>query len=179
MFRLSIFITAFLISPLVVIADDSSFHAGPLISKYGRMTTIESDMPIAEGVVMKVSFDVADQAEEGAVNRSFDSLARFLNMHVEAGVKPEHLQLALVVHGSASNDVMSNADYKARYGKQNANVPLLQELMKHNVEVIICGQSATYYGIAKSDLEPRVKMALSAMTAHALLQQDGYTLNPF
>jgi len=26
---------------------------------------------------------------------------------------------------------------------------------------------------------PGVTMALSAMTAHALLQQDGYTLNPF
>jgi len=37
------------------------------------------------------------------------------------------------------------------------------------------------YGVAFEgvDLLPNVEMALSAMTAHALLQQDGYTLNPF
>jgi len=28
-------------------------------------------------------------------------------------------------------------------------------------------------------LLPGVEMALSAMTAHAILQQEGYTLNPF
>jgi len=28
-------------------------------------------------------------------------------------------------------------------------------------------------------LAPGVEMTLSAMTAHALLQQDGYTMNPF
>jgi hypothetical protein len=33
--------------------------------------------------------------------------------------------------------------------------------------------------VAAEQLIPGVKMALSAMTAHAQLQQQGYTLNPF
>ena len=37
----------------------------------------------------------------------------------------------------------------------------------------------TFYDITGGDLLPGVEMSLSAMTAHALLQQDGYTLNPF
>lgn len=47
------------------------------------------------------------------------------------------------------------------------------------MRVILCGQSAAASGIERVDLLPGVEMALSAMTAHALLQQDGYTLNPF
>ena len=43
----------------------------------------------------------------------------------------------------------------------------------------MCGQSAAGQGVKKTDLLPGVELALSAMTAHALLQQQGYTLNPF
>ena len=35
------------------------------------------------------------------------------------------------------------------------------------------------HGVAKADLIPGVELALSAMTAHAQLQQAGYTVNPF
>jgi hypothetical protein len=40
-------------------------------------------------------------------------------------------------------------------------------------------ESAAAYGIKPEDLIPGVEMALSAMTAHALLQQNGFTVNPF
>tara|TARA_Y100000588_G_scaffold170524_1_gene184375 strand:+ start:507 stop:614 length:108 start_codon:yes stop_codon:yes gene_type:complete len=33
--------------------------------------------------------------------------------------------------------------------------------------------------VKQQQLIPGVQMALSAMTAHAQLQQQGYTLNPF
>ena len=49
----------------------------------------------------------------------------------------------------------------------------------NNDHIILGGQSAAYYEIGVEDLLPGVDMALSAMTAHALLQQDGFTLNPF
>ena len=45
--------------------------------------------------------------------------------------------------------------------------------------VYLCGQSAAAYGIDKGDLIPGVEMALSAMTAHAVLSAEGYSLNPF
>ena len=63
--------------------------------------------------------------------------------------------------------------------KDNANAAIVAALLDNGVRVILCGQSAAAMGIAKSDLLPGVEMALSAMTAHALLQQQGYALNPF
>ena len=51
--------------------------------------------------------------------------------------------------------------------------------LKQKYENFVCGQSAAYYGVATDDLLPGVEMALSAMTAHALLQQQDYSINPF
>ena len=135
--------------------------------------------PIPDGTIMRVSFDVAPQADPGKLNRNFVSAARFLNMHVEAGMAPEDLQLALVIHGGAANDLLAPLSYREREGSASANAALLEVLMTHGVRIILCGQTAAYYDIDKADLVPGVEMALSAMTAHALLQQQGYSLNPF
>ena len=47
------------------------------------------------------------------------------------------------------------------------------------MSIQLCGQTAVARDISADDLLPGVTMALSAMTAHAQLQQAGYTLNPF
>ena len=39
--------------------------------------------------------------------------------------------------------------------------------------------SAAAQDVTNADLQPGVKMALSAITAHAELQRQGYSLNPF
>ena len=51
--------------------------------------------------------------------------------------------------------------------------------MSNNVRVILCGQSAAAYDVKNDELVNGVEVELSAMTAHALLQQKGYTMNPF
>ena len=56
---------------------------------------------------------------------------------------------------------------------------LPQALMNNNVRVILCGQTAAAYEIDIKQLVEGVEIELSAMTAHALLQQDGFTINPF
>lgn len=161
-------------------ADETAFHSGTVISEFGKVATIESDMPLPKRVKLKVSFDAASVGKPGSVNRKLDSLARFINMHVEAGVPLKNIDVALVVHGGASKDLTRNAYYSGQYeGAENANAPLIKALVENGVEIYLCGQSAVYHDIQKSDLLPGVKMALSAMTAHALLQQENYTLNPF
>jgi intracellular sulfur oxidation DsrE/DsrF family protein len=106
-------------------------------------------------------------------------------MHVTHGIQAKNIQLALVVHGKAGFDLLKDKVYQkyqqalAVDVKGNPNTPLIDELIKNNVKIYLCGQSAAYVGIKNEDLHSGVKMSLSAMTAHALLQQEGYTLNPF
>jgi hypothetical protein len=47
------------------------------------------------------------------------------------------------------------------------------------VDIQLRGQSAAAHGVGREELIPVVRMALSAMTAHRLLRQRGFTIDPF
>ncbi|MDN3392456.1 DsrE family protein [Pseudoalteromonas sp. APC 3691] len=150
-----------------------------LIKDFGYFYSVPEHVQINDSTVFKIAFDVGDGAKKGEQNTSMNSLARFINMHVAHGVKPDNIQLALVVHGSASVDVLANSEYKERFKADNKNQSLIKQLLANNTVVYVCGQSATHHKVAPEQLIEGVQMSLSAMTAHAQLQQQGYTLNPF
>lgn len=156
--------------PVIAIADFSSFTTGPVFEDFGPVADIDITLPVPEDAVFRHSFDVSKRAEDGEPNRTLVSAARFINMHARAGVDADRIELAVVVHGTAVHDVSGEAPGSAE---------LVAALIKRGVSIIVCGQSAAYYDVETDDLMPGVEMALSAMTAHALLQQQGYTLNPF
>ena len=144
---------------------------GPIFEEFGPHYPIEGIDRVPQDAEFSVAFDVAREAESDARNRGFQSAARFINMHTSAGVDPENIRIAVVVHGGAVKDLMASEDNASRY--------MVVQLLDYGVRFIVCGQSAAGQGIAQADLIPGVEMALSAMTAHALLQQRGYTVNPF
>ena len=161
-----------LFSPLIYATEQP-------IKGYGNYYNVPEHDEINDSTVFKIAFDVAEGAKKGEQNNSMNSLARFINMHVAHGVKPENIQLALVVHGSASVDVLANSEYKKRFNVDNKNQALIEQLLANNTKVYVCGQSATHFKVTPALFIEGVKMSLSAMTAHAQLQQQGYTLNPF
>lgn len=161
-----------------VTAQTPAFKDGPVISGFGKTAPVPGHS-VSENSTFNIAFDVATTGGVGEVNRKFDSLARFLNMHVAAGVKKENIQLALIVHGKAVFDLLNEAAYKQKYEMANPNEPLLKALLSNNVRVILCGQSAAAHSLDSRQLVEGVEIELSAMTAHALLQQQGYTVNPF
>ena len=158
-------------SALTAQAESSPFHAGTIIKNYGQIATVDGMQALPESVSFKVSFDVYKQAEAGQLNRSIESVARFINMHAEHEVSIEQMQLAVVVHGGAVKDMVSDPN--------SNNNNLIKALLAQGVTFTVCGQSAAYYQVTLEQLIPGVNLALSAMTAHALLQQSGYTINPF
>lgn len=161
-------------------AQSDAFHTGPVFTDFGRIADVETTMAIPADAQFAVAFDTAARADPGEINRTLDSAARFINMHVAAGVPRENIRLAVVVHGQASLDLTRTGFYAARQdGAENANAAAIEALRANNVQIILCGQTAAYYEIGVEDLLPGVGMALSAMTAHALLQREGFTVNPF
>ena len=168
--RSSSFLLFLSILPCIVHADLSSFTTGPAIEEYGPVADIDVTWSTPKDAVLKHTFDVAKRADDGALNRTLVSAARFINMHARAGVDTDSIKVAVVVHGEALRDVATGT---------TSSDGLVAALVDHGVSIIVCGQSAAYYGVTAEDLLPGVEMALSAMTAHALLQQQGYTLNPF
>ncbi len=163
----------------VAIAGEDDLAPGPVFENFGPVAAVAADFEIPNGVKLKHSFDVSKQADTGALNRTFVSAARFINMHARAGVPVKKINVAVVVHGSAVKDVTNAAHYGEAVGGENVNTALIDALTSKGVRVIVCGQSAAYYEVGNEDLLPGVEMALSAMTAHAVLQGEGYTINPF
>jgi intracellular sulfur oxidation DsrE/DsrF family protein len=162
-------------------ADAESAHSGPAIEQFGPVYDVESpDFVTPTDMTYRAVFDVALSPEApDQLNPRIESLARFLNLQVRAGVKPEQIKLALVVHGAAGKDLLSNAAYKYRLGIDNPNTPLLAALQSKGVRVILCGQTAAHKGFARAELAPGVETALSAMTALVVLQSEGYELISF
>ena len=180
MIRLPLLIALLALPALAQAAPRAGFHSGPVFTAFADVATVDSDLAIPKGTVLKVLFDVSDAATPGAMSRKIETAARFINMHVEAGVPIGNIHVAIVVHGPAGDDLLRAEAYATRHkGEKNGSIALIEALLAHDAQIWMCGQSAAATGIAKADLLPGVKMSLSAMTADALLQQQGYTLNPF
>lgn len=179
--KLPILFTALLLfAAPAVAAPRPGFVAGPVFSNFGHIAAVEGDLAIPADAVFKVGFDVSAKATPGEINRTVDSAARFINMHVAAGVPAENIRVAIVVHGPAAGDLLKPAAYAARNeGAVNGSAAPIAALVAHGVDIWLCGQSAVASSIDRADLIPGVKMALSAMTAFALLEKQGYTVNPF
>ncbi|MEL7730419.1 DsrE family protein [Citromicrobium bathyomarinum] len=154
---------------------------GPVFEDFGPVADVpDADFAIPEGASFHVAFDVSRAAQDGQLNRGFESAARLINMHARAGVAPMENRAAVVVHGAAVFDLLTDAAWAARdRGEANPSGAAVRAMIDQGVRFIVCGQSAAGQGVAKSELLPGVELALSAMTAHALLQQQGYTVNPF
>jgi len=164
-------LAAMLLLPAAAWAGPDDFGPGPAIPDFGPIAAIDNEMPIPEGTEFRISYDTNTRAEDGELNSTLTGAARFINMHAAAGVPVEDIHLAVVIHGQALHDVTT--------ATAGPNADLVAALVEHGVDIYVCGQSAVWYDVDNDELLPGVTMALSAMTAHALLQQRGYTLNPF
>jgi len=137
------------------------------------------DYPIPNGV-MRAAFDVSKTPEEAdELNRSLNTPARFLNMHAARGVPSKNMDLAIVVHGAAAKDLLSNKAYNKKFLVNNPNAELLTALHNEGVRIIVCGQTKEYREYSDDDLLPFVEVSLSALTALIDLQQKGYALIAF
>ncbi len=154
---------------------------GPVIKEYGATYTVtDPDIKTEKNEEFKVVFDIKDAADDPAkINRLLETVARFLNMHVAAGVALQNLKPVMVVHGGAAFGLLKNKFYKKKYGVNNPNLDLLDKLHTAGVPIILCGQTAGALDISVEKRWERSKVALSAMTALIQYQNQGYRLIAF
>lgn len=159
----------------------SSPQPGPIIEAYGAVYAVESpDLPTPTDMTYRMLFDVktSPDAADG-LNASLNSVARFLNMHSQAGVPLDNMKTAIILHGSAGKYVLDQEAYEARFGVRNTNLEMMEALHEAGVEIYLCGQTATHRGFTREDMSPIITVALSAMTVIARLENEGYTVIGF
>jgi intracellular sulfur oxidation DsrE/DsrF family protein len=94
-------------------------------------------------------------------------------------VPKENMNIAVVLHGSATKDVLNNDAYYRFFKNQNPNIELINKLIDADVKIYVCGQTYTGNAYNKEDKLPKVRMAISAMTALVMYQTEGYQIINF
>ncbi len=146
--RLMVWIRNFSLASLLVsvFALAGEPQTGPVVIDYGPVFAgPKGSFNLDPAQKYKVIMDVGKGPDDPAeLNRSIDSAA------------------------------LSQAAHEKRFGVANRNSGLLEALGEAWVDIYLCGQTAGYYDYAPADLLPEVIMAVSAMTVHVRLQQQGY-----
>ncbi|MGH8272191.1 MAG: DsrE family protein, partial [Gammaproteobacteria bacterium] len=101
-------------------------------------------------------------------------VARVVNLFASAGVPPKSLHFVVVLQGPATMAILDNAAYKAKYGVDNPNIPLINVLRKTGVYVNVCGQALADYGIAHANVYKEVRIDLSALVTSIVYGDMGY-----
>lgn len=159
-------------------ADD--FWQNPAIKDGGQMhplphAAIQPDRNQTYKTLFSVTKGASDPKD---VNDALDHVARAVNVFASAGVPLDHLKFVVIVHGPALPLVLDNASYQKRFKVDNPNIKLIQELKAAGVEFAVCGQALAAMKYDVSEVNPDVKVALSALSTMIIYQQQGYALVP-
>lgn len=174
-----------LLTPFLLVICFLGFSQTPKsLESYGPVYDIENaDIKTDLNKEFKAVFDVSSISDyKNQPNRKFVTIARYLRLHQAPELENNSVKAALVVHGSAIFDLLNHDAYALHHKEknlQNPNYELLSILSDHNVDIILCGQTAAHRSIDKSKLHSDVKIELSAMTSLSRLQNKGYALIQF
>ncbi|HUE71881.1 MAG TPA: DsrE family protein [Pirellulaceae bacterium] len=153
---------------------ETSAFIFPRIAKYGGIVAL-SDAAEQPQAGAKVVFDITAASGPEEISKGLESVARYLNLHAQAGRAPTEVKLALVLHGQATKVALQDDAYARVSGaKTNPNRELLGKLKGAGVEVYVCGQSLARNKYPVADVAPEVTLAVSAMTVNVNKQLDGY-----
>ena len=155
--------------------------SGPVIQTTGMSIKVDNPtFTVPDGHVFKAVFVIDAGGSDSVRSTQLTTMARFYNLHVRHGVPEERVRAAAVVHGSGWQALLTDSAFAARFGgRPNPSRTLVEELLKHGAQLVLCGQTAGSRGIRRDELIPGVKVAISAMTALNVLQADGYRYNPW
>jgi len=170
-----------LVSLFSMEAQEISIKTGPIIENFGKVYQVKNpDLLLQTDVNYKVIFDIyTDKSKDIAKNPLLNTVARYLNMHAQQGVSLENMSVVVILHGSATKNVLSDVAYKEHYQTNNPNSLLIQELRKANVDIYVCGQSFIANGFKVKEKSSDVKLALSALTALVEFQNNGFQIINF
>ncbi|WP_081610469.1 DsrE family protein [Mariniradius saccharolyticus] len=166
---------------LLAISGKSQTAQFPIVKGFGGIYEIPeaTERPDPNGK-FKIVIDLASPADDPKqINRMVDNIARMINLHGIGGVKHEHIQVKVAVHGGAVFSILGDAYYEKLYGCKNPNLPVYEALKDAGVEFYICGQSLIARNMKPADMWQGAEIALSMLTTLTKYVPQGYMLLRF
>ncbi len=110
------------------------------------------------------------------INMGLAEAARIINLHVASGIPLKKIKPVIVVHGGSLNAMSTNDFYKKKYKTDNPNLKVISELKKIGARFIVCGQAMAFFSFKKEDLDPDMKISITAQTVLSSYMLKGFKL---
>lgn len=177
-FGLLLVLAGIFLSPTLRAAPPPGTWTFPVIKDAGATHPLpQAAYQPDKAAVYKVVFSVTRAAHKpGNPDDGLEPVARAVNVFASAGVPLDHLKFVAVISGGATPMALDNAHYKKQFGADNPEAKVIHELTAAGVHVVVCGQAAAGFGYQDDWMNPDVKVALSALSTLAILEQQGYAL---
>jgi intracellular sulfur oxidation DsrE/DsrF family protein len=136
--------------------------------------TEKPDPSMQYKLLMEEVIPIKDSASAKEINEGLSEVGRFINLHIASGIPKNKLEVVVVVHGAALSALYTNEIYRKKYGVDNPNIVLINELMKNGVKFIACGQAMNFFDVKQEEMVPNIKISLTAQTVLSNYQLKGY-----
>ena len=149
--------------------------ANPIIKNFGTIYEIEGAVKPDSKIEYKIVVDLKTlQRDKESINPGLNNVARMINLHGLGGVKPENLKVVVAMHGGATDVVLNNEAYRAKYELDNPNLELINELKDAGVELYVCGQSLLARNYEQEHVNKQIRIGLSMLTVVTTYMHKGY-----
>lgn len=166
--------------PAAAMAEDNGFWQTPTIVGAGKIHALpQAAYQPDRNAIYKVVFSLTEAADKpDQVNPALDRVARAVNLYVQAGVPLDHLKFVAIAYGPATPLALDAAAYKKQFGVPNPNLPVIEQLRAHGIDVAVCGQAMAEHKFDYAWKDSHVTLALSGLTTITMLERQGYALMP-
>lgn len=152
------------------------------IKDYGKVFHVPfaSDRPDPT-MQYRIVFEISGEAYDSAhLYPPLEYLARMYNLHYYGGVPQKNLDVVLVIGGVAIPAIMTNESYRKKYGVDNPNLKILQQLKDAGIKINGCAQSTLKNGIDPyKEVNPDITLIFSRFTTVSMYQLKGYSYFKF
>ncbi len=150
----------------------------PVVKNGGGVFPVPEATPVADPkMAYKIVGDLmAGPEKPEELNPGLERVARLFNAYSEAGIKPEKIDMVVVVHFKGTPLIMSDAAYQKAFGVSNPNTALIDELASKGVKFYVCGQSLRMRGYTDTPRNAHIKVTEAALIATTTFQLKGYAL---
>ena len=151
----------------------------PIIKGYSEVIYFDqAESQLNKHLEYKLIFDIKSNQVKNGVNKGLWTIARTLNLFELSGIPSKKIEIVASIHGEATFITLNSNAYQDKFGRDNPNSNIIQQLNDSGVKLYVCSQATSSRNINNDDLNINVIPALSgiAVLSNHLLQ--GFTLMP-
>jgi len=134
-------------------------------------------LKVDPGAHPKVVYDIHSNQIAAGISKGLYYARGLIEAYGKQGVKPEQLDIHLVLHGDAARFLLADETYRKAIDDPfavNYNAKITQDLLSLGVSVEICHSVMRARGWTPADVLPGVTIVHDGYTRLIKLQNDGY-----